>query len=431
MQTLVSRIRPVLQSTLRLQCLRPGVRLFQYAGSTGGPVAIHPNSPPFSPFSSLGWLARALRRRSVSRSIPMTARWHSGPPLGWVSPYQPHLPAWKGPGEDSRRTGQENLGITLHGLLLSDTVDGVIPSRLTVDLATPGTIDHRTYTRDGYQRLLRGVYARVPAIPAGDDYERRRIQFVWRATAALSLCAHKGAVLHGSSALQVLGVALPEALEDWDHIHVIVPDEKNRPARQGVVSHHARRPLVVWRRVAGLPVLHPVQHWLQLRGATDDQMIEVGDGFLRRQHPLLTLANVSDELRRCSGLAGVPQARRVFPLLAPRTDSLPETTTRLILVRAGLPQPLVNPEVRTSAGPAYFIDLAYLPERIAVEYDGGYHGDELQMRKDALRRRLLQDDGWLIIPVTAPDLHNPRPIVRSVETALLTRRGVRLFQYAG
>jgi len=295
-----------------------------------------------------------------------------------------------------------------------------------IELAGPGTNSRRTSDRPGFARLLRGVYGRVPTLLDVDDRERRRIQFIWQARAALSLYGHKGAALFGSSALQVLGVALPEALEDWDNCHVIVPDGRGRPNRAGVLSHHARHPLVVWRTVAGLPVLHPVEHWLQVRGVTDDQMVEIGDGFLRRQHPLLTLSAMRGHLSTCAGLTGVKQAHRVFPLLVPRTDSLPETTTRLILVRAGLPTPKVNPYVVTSAGPAYYIDMAYLPERVAVEYDGGYHGDEVQMRKDALRRRLLQDDGWLIIPVTAPDLRHPGPIVHSVEQALLLRRGVRL-----
>jgi len=236
----------------------------------------------------------------------------------------------------------------------------------------------------------------------------------------------KGAVLCASSCLQVSGVALPKELEDWDHCHILVPGDKNRPQREGVVAHHSRRLVEPWRTIEGLPVLDPVQAWVQLRGATDDQMIEVGDGLLRRQNPLFTLDEVGAHLDQCAGLKGISQARRVVKFLREGTDSLMETRTRMILVRGGLPCPDVNPRVMSSVGTDYFVDMAYKAEKLGVEYDGSWHGTPIQMSNDALRRRMLQDDGWLLIPVTAPDLRNRDQLVRSVETALLTRRGVPL-----
>jgi hypothetical protein len=110
--------------------------------------------------------------------------------------------------------------------------------------------------------------------------------------------------------------------------------------------------------------------------------------------------------------------------VAPGTDSLPETSTRLILVHAGLGQPVVNCPVFCSAsGQTLHVDLGYEPEKVAVEYDGAVHvQDARQMQADAERRRKLVEEGWIVIPVTAVHLSQPQLVIRTVETALLSRR---------
>ena len=220
----------------------------------------------------------------------------------------------------------------------------------------------------------------------------------------------------------MLGVALPTSLEDWERCHIMVgPD--CRPERANVVVHRSVREPVAWRVVAGVPVCHPVDAWLCLRRATDDQLVEVGDGLLRRQHPLLTMDGLTSRLAQSSGAMGVKRARRLVHLLRAGTDSPYETRTRLVLVHAGLPCPLVNPEVICRSGSAYYIDMGYPAERVGVEYDGAVHvGDRRQMENDARRRRELQDEGWMLITVTADQLRHPSDIVASVEQALILRR---------
>jgi len=297
-----------------------------------------------------------------------------------------------------------------------------------IELARCGLVTHRNYSRLGYTRLIRGVYGRPPEgnAPRSDDldrWERQRADFLARTHATMAAYADKGAVLFGATALQVLGVALPETLEDWDRCHIMVPPGCPRPTRTGVVFHLSPQPLTVWRKVDGLPVLHPVDHWIQLRGATADELVEVGDGLMRRRNPLLTPAGLTARLEACAGRPGSKKVRSVLKLLAPGTDSLYETRTRLALVHAGLPQPAVNHKVFShEAGFHYPVDMAYIPEKIGVEYDGKDHvNDREQMEWDANRRRHLQDEGWFIITVTASHLRNPL-WTRSAEAALILRR---------
>jgi len=160
-----------------------------------------------------------------------------------------------------------------------------------------------------------------------------------------------------------------------------------------------------------------------MTGLTDDQLVEIGDGLLRRHHPLLTLDDINRRLDELTGSPGIKAVRRAMKLVLPGTDSIYETKTRLVLVRAGLPTPAVNlPVWCESVGFTYHVDLGYASAKVAVEYDGRVHvGNHQQMEIDADRRRNLQDAGWLVISVTASQLRQPAAIIRSVETALVLR----------
>jgi len=271
----------------------------------------------------------------------------------------------------------------------------------------------------GHQRLFRGVYAPVVAV-SGDVYDDRRQLWLARAKAAIELYADRRPVLYGVSALQAMGVALPREVEDWAVVHLLVGSPDNRPERAGVVFHVGLDGRRVKKRFDGLPVLNPVDHWLQLDRLSVDQMVEIGDGFVRRQSPLLTIEHMRRRLDELEGRQGVKLARLAMRLVRAGTDSIYETKTRLVLVHGKLPVPEVNlPVWCPSVGMTYHVDLGYEFAKVAVEYDGLVHvGDRRQMEIDAERRRNLQDAGWLVITVTAKQLRDPAEIVRSVKSAL-------------
>jgi len=285
-------------------------------------------------------------------------------------------------------------------------------------------VTSRNYSRLGYDRLIQGVYGHIPPTQGLDEWEQRRTEFIARAHAVLALYPDKGAVLYGPTALQVLDVSLPTRLQEWDACHILVPKGVTRPVRRGVVSHRSLHPLKVWAQAWGLPVLNPVEHWLQLPGPSVDEMVEVGDGFLRRRQPLLAFDEMASAVSSCAGRPGVARAHEAMKWVRAGTDSMYETITRLILVHAGLPEPDINCEVFCpSGGMTFHLDMGYEKEKVGVEYDGVVHvGNRAQMEIDANRRRILQDEGWLIITVTAAQLRTPEQIVRSVESALILRR---------
>lgn len=102
-------------------------------------------------------------------------------------------------------------------------------------------------------------------------------------------------------------------------------------------------------------------------------------------------------------------------------DSPKETEVRLIIVEAGLPEPVVNMPIRNSHGAFIALgDLVYPQYRILIEYDGAYHfaGDE-QLYKDIDRLDAVMEEKWRVVRLNKTHLKRPAVIVAKVRTALL------------
>lgn len=294
-----------------------------------------------------------------------------------------------------------------------------------IETTRDGIVHRKNYTYLGYERLVRGVYGKKRSTEGLTEWDLQRQRFLRLARGAMRQYETKGAVLHGVSALQVLGVALPHRLEDFESCHLSFPPGVSRPERIGVHPHRHPAQPQIWRYVNGYPVLHPVEHLLQIRHATVDELVEIADGFLRRQNPLITMEEMKPMVLSMSGRLGLTKVRKAMKWVRPNTDSLLETRTRLILIRHGLPEPTVNLPVYSSlAKKYYYLDLGYEKEKLAVEYDGLIHvHSREQMENDAIRRNHLQDEGWMVITLTAEQIEHPMRVVQTVTSNLALRRG--------
>ncbi|MGY1673243.1 DUF559 domain-containing protein [Geodermatophilus sp. SYSU D00710] len=115
---------------------------------------------------------------------------------------------------------------------------------------------------------------------------------------------------------------------------------------------------------------------------------------------------------------GAQPARRAVELADPRAGSLPESRVRVLLALAGLsavPQYTVR-----DPGGAFVarVDLALPEHRLAVEYDGAWHGEPGQLARDRRRLTRLTAAGWRVAFVTAADLREPDAVVARVAAAL-------------
>jgi hypothetical protein len=115
---------------------------------------------------------------------------------------------------------------------------------------------------------------------------------------------------------------------------------------------------------------------------------------------------------------GVRQARRAVDLVDERAESPPESRLRVLLTLAGLP-PEPQWSVRRPDGVFVArVDLAYPSARVAVEYDGAWHGEAGQLRRDRRRLNALVAAGWRVLHITAADMHAPAEIIARVRSLI-------------
>lgn len=150
-------------------------------------------------------------------------------------------------------------------------------------------------------------------------------------------------------------------------------------------------------------------------------VVAFGDYALR--HDLATAESIATCLADCVGNRGTRRARQAASLLDARAESPRESILRITLIEAGLPAPVPQYVVTRANGTFVArLDLAYVEERIAIEYDGGHHLTPVQQAKDADRRHELTIEGWLIVTVTSLDLRHRGRAPRKVSQALQQRR---------
>jgi hypothetical protein len=126
-----------------------------------------------------------------------------------------------------------------------------------------------------------------------------------------------------------------------------------------------------------------------LRAATDTAS---GPGCRRAR----TAARLAD------GLAGSPQ----------------ETRLRLLLHRSSVPRPVAQYVVRDAEGFVARVDFAWPDARLAVEYEGRWHGERQNVANDRRRLNRLSAAGWTVLFVTAEDLADPVRLVARIAAAL-------------
>ena len=103
------------------------------------------------------------------------------------------------------------------------------------------------------------------------------------------------------------------------------------------------------------------------------------------------------------GWRGVAQARRVLELAESAAESLMESVLRMVLLEHGCPRPRVQHWICDGRGRKIGrVDLWYEQAKLAVEYDGGWHRDNLA--DDNRRQNLLLAQRIHLLRYTASDV---------------------------
>jgi len=228
----------------------------------------------------------------------------------------------------------------------------------------------------------------------------------WQLLAAWQRMLPSKALFAGATAAWLWGIGPFPSTQ----IEVILPPNSSVRSRAGL---HVRRCVIDTgdvARVRGIRVTTLARTLCDLcaRLSAVDALVAC-DMALRNRHP-------NPFATTQARLPGIGRLRKLAALSAP-AESLMETRLRWLLLRAGLPRPAVQSDLRDLDG--RFVgraDLYYSSARLVIEYDGANHRDRLI--DDDRRQNLLVSAGFRLLRFTAPDLDWPDLVVSQVRRAL-------------
>lgn len=255
-----------------------------------------------------------------------------------------------------------------------------------------------------YRKLAKGKYVSA----------ERRPSALLDAEAALLGHAPQAIATHGTAA-RVYGMPVPH---DPDQ-HVGVLDAADRRRRLGVRCHVVA-PATRVVELRGVRLAAPADVFIQLASTLPlVELVVVGDHIVGRgwcsPEQLVAHCAASTEAHAGRALAAARFVRT-------GVDSPMESRLRMLLVLAGLPEPVVDHLLRDEHGAVVRrLDLCYPGVRVIVEYDGRQHAaDAAQYNHDIYRREELDDGRWRIVVVTAEGIY-----VHPEETLLRVRKVLR------
>ena len=220
----------------------------------------------------------------------------------------------------------------------------------------------------------------------------------------------------------------PLRAERDEPLHVSATQNARAPRRRGVVGHHADPASGIVRR-GGFPLSDPVSTWLAIASVVSlDELVVAADHLVldpyqldpRDIRPFTSIEALGAAVQNFHG-RGARRAASALDLVCQGAESRPETLLRLLLQRAGLPEPEPNREVRDDSGRWLGrADLVYAAFRTVVEYDGDQHRlNRAQYEHDIVRWERFIAADWRVVKVRAGGLFaNPEATVQRVRSAL-------------
>lgn len=211
------------------------------------------------------------------------------------------------------------------------------------------------------------------------------------------------------TAAQLLGIPLSYSVEDDPRLHIIRPTTANRVRRDGIAGHRGLelREVVM---VHGLPVVAAPDTWVDLGELVGplkpvglDDLVVAGDVIVNRLGSRRPLKAALE--RRCRPRGKVTLSHALIWVRVGSRSPM-ETRTRLMLVRAGLPEPGLNQHVISRDGLwLAWSDFVWKRKRVVGEFNGReFHSGAEQEAYDEARRLGLVDDDWTVIVVVRDDV---------------------------
>lgn len=244
-------------------------------------------------------------------------------------------------------------------------------------------------------------------------------------------------ILSLGSAARLWNTPLPGWLEEDWRIHLARGRGLSTPRRVNVVGHQLALLPDEVVELDSVRLTSPARTWLDLASVlSPDDLVIAGDSMVCEHGPefpvpreaLCSVEQLRSIVERHPGSRGVRTARAAVGLIRMGADSPPETRLRLTLIRAGLPEPILNHVIwgRDPWGgpgsPVLWPDAAYPQWRVALQYDGSHHNGADQYLRDIRRADTAAYSGWLEVRLSRLDLAGEHPAaIRKIRSALESR----------
>lgn len=218
-------------------------------------------------------------------------------------------------------------------------------------------------------------------------------------------------------------------------LHVSSLSPSRAPRSRNVTGHEilpARASTIHRYR---LPISSAPATWVALASLLSvDELVVAADHlildpYILDPHDLRPYATIEELQLALASTPGRGSKAAASALLLVRqgAESRPETLLRLLLQRAGLPEPECNVEVYDGAGKRLGrVDLFFREFRAIVEYDGeGHRVDRMTFEKDTRRRERFVNAGFSPVHVLAKGLFTQPVATVERAKAALARGGWR------
>ena len=220
----------------------------------------------------------------------------------------------------------------------------------------------------------------------------------------------------GITAAAVLGLPLAKDLQESTRLDVIGPRSSNRVRREGIRMRRVRDASFSTTEFDGLRLVAPVLMLEQLaREISEHALVGVVEALLSKAdnypglrflaRPGLELATLAESVRGLEGMRGAVPLNAAMLRARTGVESPMESSLRLRLIDAGLPEPQINPSIKLPSGRVVRPDLAYRAARLLIDYEGDHHRTDAETWFDDIERvRDVVDAGHMHLRVTRGDL---------------------------
>jgi very-short-patch-repair endonuclease len=231
----------------------------------------------------------------------------------------------------------------------------------------------------------------------------------------------RGAFFNSVTAAALMRLPLPRALKRSAILHVAVPSPRRASAAKGVVGHKVQVVQDDLQNWQGIRIGSPERTWCELASVLQlGDLVAVGDYLIHWELPISSSEKLAKSARDFPGRRGAAVRRRALELLSDRAESPQESRFRVMLVQAKIEGFLPNYKI-VVRGKKFRGDLVLPARKFILEYQGEYHNDPKQWKRDMTRDSTLASVGWSSMQINSDDLEDPAELATRIRSALELR----------